>query len=163
MIPLYVKRFARGVIAWFRRELSSCGPAGRHVERAPLSWPLCLSLVSPHSRRAARRVPRAPFPTRGRRRGRRRAPVLSGLRGVRGAVSVQRCNAAVLQCAESAAAVRRPGRDVRARARPVGRCGRLAAGRSALHTHPDTQDTNSVEWHFYFRILWGADGSQQSM
>ena len=45
----------------------------------------------------------------------------------------------------------------------VGRCGRLAAGRSALHTHPDTQDTNSVEWHFYFRILWGADGSQQSI
>ena len=72
------------------------------------------------------------------------------------------CSCSV-QCAEWAAAVRRPGRDVRARARPVGRCGRLAAGRSALHTHPDTQDTNSVEWHFYFRILWGADGSQQSI
>ena len=48
-----------------------------------------------------------------------------------GAVSVQRCNAAVLQCAESAAAVRRPGRDVRARARRA----RAAARRACACAH----------------------------
>jgi hypothetical protein len=128
-----------------------------------------------------------------------RAPAGAGaLRAVRGAVSVQRCNAAVLHCVQSrprrcggrgATCAREPAapappRAARVRARtlrlrtPVSGPPRqppptaCAAGRPvrsfgrravALHTHPDTQDTNSAEWHFYFRILWGADGSQQSI